>query len=239
MSALLSLLLACGGAPEAAGPAPSEPAHVEGAAGHGDPAAHGDHAASHHAFDDVDKWVKVFDDPARDEWQKPDLVIAAAALSPGMTVADIGAGTGYFSVRLAPEVGATGKVIAADVEPKLVAHLAKRATEAALPQIEARQIPLDGPGLNPAEVDRVLIVDTYHHIDGRLAWFAALKPAFKPGGKLVIVDFLPGELPVGPPPDGKIPPEQVKDELIKAGYAIESEPTGLPYQFVQVWTVQP
>ena len=89
-------------------------------------------ATIHHSFDDVAKWVLVFDDPGRDAWQKPDEVLHALGVLPGTTVADLGAGTGYFSVHLARAVGDKGRVLAIDVEPKLVDHMKERAVKAQL-----------------------------------------------------------------------------------------------------------
>src|SRR5436309_10434862 len=86
-----------------------------------------DDATSHRSFADVQQWVSVFDDPARDAYQKPGEVVRALRIRPGMRVADIGAGTGYFSGHLSAAVGPTGAVFAADTEPELVRHLRERA----------------------------------------------------------------------------------------------------------------
>jgi ubiquinone/menaquinone biosynthesis C-methylase UbiE len=230
--------LACGGSTPPPASTPSAHAdkhdgHAKGNDGH----AEGDHATVRHRFDDVERWVKAFDDPARDAWQRPADVVAALALEPGHVVADIGAGTGYFNPHLAAAVGPEGTVVAADVEPNLVAHMEARAKTDGNPQVKPRQIPYDDPGLKPAEVDRVLLVDTYHHIDARVAWFGKLTAAMKPGGKLVIVDFKPGDLPVGPPPSHRIPVEKVRAELAEAGWTRAGGVDSLPYQFVEVFEV--
>lgn len=201
------------------------------AAPHGD---HGDHARATHRFDDVAKWTAAFDDPARDAWQKPAELVAALKIAPGQVVADIGAGTGYFNRYLAGAVGPGGKVIAVDVEETLVLHMADRAKAEGTPQVEARLGALDDPRLRPGEVDLVLLVDTYHHIDGRVGYFRELREALRPGGRLVVVDFKPGELPVGPPPDHKVPPEQVERELAEAGWTLVESPELLPHQFVRI-----
>src|SRR5512134_3642450 len=91
------------------------------------PSEHARHG-HHHRFDDAAGWSKVFDDPARDEWQKPRRVIELLAISSGLTIADIGAGTGYFEPHLARAVGTSGKVIAEDAEPAMVQWLEARAT---------------------------------------------------------------------------------------------------------------
>jgi predicted methyltransferase len=84
-------------------------------------------ATSHRSFENVEHWKKIFDDPVRDEWQKPQEIIRALGIAPGMKVADVGAGTGYFSAHLSKAVGATGSVLAVEVEPNLVVHLRERA----------------------------------------------------------------------------------------------------------------
>src|SRR5690606_27550524 len=105
---------------------------AHGAGAHGP--AHGQ--GFHHSFSDAAGWSKVFDDPARDEWQKPARIVEVMAIAPGMTVADVGAGTGYFAPHLSRAVGPTGKVIAQDVEPKMVEWLAERAKRESLPNVE-------------------------------------------------------------------------------------------------------
>jgi predicted methyltransferase len=242
---LLLSLIACGGAEPAPAPSPAQqaaPVRHEGGHGEGGHGAalhakghHGDDATVTHRFDDPAKWSQTFDDPARDAWQQPAKVLAALAIAPGMTVADIGAGTGYFNPHLAAAVGADGVVIASDVEPNLIAHMTERAKADGTPQVMPRLGEPSDPKLAPAEVDRVLLVDTYHHIDGRVDYFGRLKGALKPGGKLLIVDFKAGDIPVGPPPDHRIPKDKVLAELGQAGWVLESDADVLPHQFVLVF----
>jgi cyclopropane fatty-acyl-phospholipid synthase-like methyltransferase len=198
-----------------------------------------DHATVSHRFDDIERWVAVWDDPQRDAWQKPEAVVEALGLQPGMVVADIGAGTGYFNPHLAAAVGPEGKVIAVDIEPALVAHMTARASEEGTPQVEPRLAEPDNPKLAPAEVDRVLLVDTYHHIDGRVDYFGALRAALRPSGRLVIVDFKKGDIPVGPPERHRLDTEAVEKELMAAGWRFLGSPDVLPYQYVLVWEVVP
>jgi len=181
-----------------------------------------------HEFGDAEKWSQVFDDPKRDTWQKPHEVIQALRLAPDATVADIGAGTGYFAVRFA-RLLPNAKVYAADVEPEMVRHLAARAKREQLPNMHAVQAQPDDAGL-PEKVDLAIVVDTYHHIDGRSRYFAKLKDALKPGGRIAIIDFtLDSE--IGPPPRARVTPEQVKRELAAAGYALAAEHDLLPNQY--------
>lgn len=209
---------------------------VAAAAGAETPAHTGDHATSHRRFDDAAQWSKVFDDPGRDAWQKPAALVAALALASGMTVADLGAGTGYFSRRLSEAVGPTGTVLAVDVEPNLIAHLRTRAEREGTANVVPVLASLDTPRLPAGAVDLILVVDTYHHFDQRRRYLPQLARALRPGGRIAIVDWKPGDLPVGPEPDHKLPPEQVIAEMRAAGFALVAQPDLLPYQYVLLFT---
>ena len=161
-----------------------------------------------HSFGDAQKWSKIFDDPERDAWQKPHEVIQALALKPDAVVADIGAGTGYFAVRLAHMLP-KGRVYAVDTEAAMVKHVAERAKKAGLANVTAVHGGADDPRI-PDKADVVLFVDVYHHIDGRERYFARLANALKPGGRLAIVDFRM-DSPRGPPKSARIEPERVKN----------------------------
>jgi SAM-dependent methyltransferase len=129
-----------------------------------------DHGAHRqHPFKDAERWARVFDDPSRDAWQKPDAVIGALALASDALVADIGSGTGYFAVRLARAV-LEGHVYGADVEPDMVRYLAERGRREGLANLTSVQAAPEDPRL-PRPVDLVLVVNTYHHIGERgTAW---------------------------------------------------------------------
>ena len=186
-----------------------------------------------HQFGDADKWAAVFDDPKRDSWQKPHEVIQALALKPDAIVADIGAGTGYFSVRFAHMVP-KGKVYAADVEPDMVRHLAARAKREHLANLIAVQAAPEDAKL-PERVDLALLVDTYHHIEDRMAYFSRLKASLAPQGRIAIIDFTM-DSEIGPPPRARIEPEQVKRELARAGLKLADEHLFLPNQYFLVFS---
>src|SRR3989442_1005975 len=157
-----------------------------------------DDATSHRSFADVEQWVSVFDDPARDAYQKPRQVVRALRIRPGMRVADLGAGTGYFSRFLSTAVGAAGTVLAVDTEPELVRHLRERAEKEQTDNVVPILASPDNPRLPRGAVDLVLLVDTFHHIDHRVAYFGRLRATLAPGGRVAVVDWQKRETPVGP-----------------------------------------
>ncbi len=183
--------------------------------------------AHRHSFDDPQRWSRAFDDPARDAWQKPDEVIRALALKPADRIADIGAGTGYFAVRLA-RAAPQGIVFAADIEPKMVAHLADRAMKEGLANVRAVQAKADSPEL-PEPVDLALVVDTYHHIDSRADYFRRLKGSLRPGGRVAIIDFK-RDAPEGPPKRLRVSAKQIAAEMKEAGYKLARSHAFLPRQ---------
>ena len=185
----------------------------------------------HQHFDDAEHWARVFDDPARAAWQKPDQVIGALDLAPDASVADIGAATGYFSVRLARAVP-QGRVYAVDVSPSMVRYLASRAAHEKLANLIAQQADPDDARL-PHAVDVVLLVDTYHHIADRTAYFAKLRKSLSATGRLAIIDFRV-DSSVGPR-HGRVASETVKAELARAGYRLTAEHEFLPYQYFLVF----
>ena len=185
-----------------------------------------------HSFGDAQQWARVFDDPERDAWQKPHEVIQALALKPDALVADIGAGTGYFSVRLAHMVP-QGRVYGVDTEQAMVKHLAERAKGAKLANVSALLGAPDDPRL-PEKVDLILLVDVYHHIEERSRYFRRLRDTLKPGGRVAIIDFR-RDSPTGPPVAARIAPETVRAELASAGFELSQELGFLTNQYFLVF----
>lgn len=185
-----------------------------------------------HTFQDAQKWSQVFDDPKRDAWQKPHEVIQALRLSPDSIVADIGAGTGYFSAKLAHMVP-KGRVYAVDTEADMVKHLAERAKRDRLTNLSAVSARPDDPKL-PQKADLALLVDVYHHIENRQQYFRKLGDSLKQTGRVAVIDFKL-DSPEGPPKAVRIAPEQVKAELKGAGYELVEEHGFLPYQYFLVF----
>ena len=186
----------------------------------------------HHRFDGAEGWAKVFDAKDRDDWQKPEVVLAALELEPKSLVADVGAGTGYFSVRIAPKVP-EGKVFAIDVEADMVRYLAERAKREGLARMVAVKAEADDPKI-PEPVDVVLVVDTLHHISHRDGYFRKLRDRLRPGGRVVVVDFAKNAT-MGPPPEHRLSVEDVLADAKGAGF-VKSKELSLPQQYVLVLT---
>jgi ubiquinone/menaquinone biosynthesis C-methylase UbiE len=180
----------------------------------------------HHPPRSAEEYAKVLEASSRDAWQKPHEVIQALALRPDEIVADIGAGSGYFTRRLARHVA---KVYAVDIDAKLL----EKAKASAGDNVETVLATPDDPKLPPASVDTIFICDVLHHIDGRPAYYEKLKQALKPGGRVVNIDFHKRPLPVGPPVSMKLSAEEVRREFEAAGFRLDKEHDLLPHQYFQ------
>ena len=187
-----------------------------------------------HSFSGAEHWARVFDDPARDEWQKPHEVIQALNLAPNAVVADIGSGTGYFSIRLAHFVP-KGRVFGVDTEPDMVKYLAERAKRDGLTNVTAVAGKSDDPRL-PAKADLVMMVDVFHHVAGRVQYFRRLQNSLKAGGRVAIIDYKK-DSPMGPPASERITADGVKAELRAAGYVLLKEHDFLPHQYFLIFRV--
>jgi SAM-dependent methyltransferase len=196
------------------------------------PVAAQSHDTHQHSFKGADQWAQEFDDPKRDAWQKPHEVIQALALKADAIVADIGSGTGYFSVRLAHMVP-KGRVYGVDIEPDMVKYLAERAKRDGLKNlISVKGEP--GDPLLPEKVDLILMVDTYHHIEDRDRYFRTLHNSLKPGGRIAIIDFRMDSLD-GPPKSARSTLEAIEAELNRAGYTLVQEHGFLPNQYFLIF----
>ena len=185
-----------------------------------------------HRFAGAEKWAQVFDDPARDAWQKPHEVIQALALKPDAVIADIGSGTGYFSARFANMVP-KGRIYGVDTEPDMVKYLAERAKREGLKNLTAVTGAPGDPRL-PEKADLIIMVDVYHHVEDRDRYFRRLRDSLKPGGRIAIIDFRM-DSPNGPSKSARIAPDRVKAELKGAGYALVQEHAFLPNQYFLIF----
>jgi SAM-dependent methyltransferase len=208
-------------------PAPAPPA----AAAHDH--HHHHHGPVDHDFSDAKKWAEVFDDPERDTWQHPDEVVALLNAGPGQIVADLGAGTGYFERYLTRAVGGAGQVLALDTEPHMVEYIRQRALRELWGNVTATVVTATDPGLPLAGVDRVLIVNTWHHLPDRANYATVLATALRPGGAIAVVDFTI-ESPTGPPPALRVAADTVVAELAAAGLHAVIASESLPNQYIVV-----
>lgn len=230
---LSACAIACGGASACGGAQCAGHGHGHRAsAGEGGGSGHHHGEGATHDFSDVARFEAMFDAPGRAAWQRPVEVVQRLGASAGEVVVDLGTGTGYFLPFLSLAVGPAGRVVALDSEPAMVAHVRQRAAREGLANVDAREVTAADPGLAPASVDRVLIVDTWHHVPERAAYAARLRDALRPGGTVLVVDFT-READHGPPPEMRLPPETVVTELAAAGLdaAIDADET-LPDQYV-------
>ena len=171
-----------------------------------------------------EEYAKVLEDPSRDEWQKPHDVVMALNLKPTDTIADIGAGTGYFARRFAMHAG---KVYAVDIDQKLL-DIAGKDAPANLKTVLATP---DGPRLPDGSVDVIFFCDVLHYIENRAAYYPKLAKALKPGGRIVVIEFYKKEMPIGPPPSMKLSDDEVIAELRTAGFTLAKRLDILPYQY--------
>lgn len=222
--AIAAIWIGCGG-PSKTDPEPHHAHH---------PSQHG----HHRDFSDADAYAKQFDAAERAAWQKPDEVIALMTIAPGARVADIGAGTGYFMPYLSRAVGDGGKVLALDPEPAMVDYLTKRAAREQLANVTASRIAPDDPKLAANSVDRILLVNTWHHISNRTNYAAKLRTALGPCGVLAVVDFTL-DSPIGPPKSARLAPDAVAAELRAAGFRPRIAQESLPRQYVILTEVEP
>lgn len=194
---------------------------------------------SSHRFDGPKRLAAVFDDPQRDSWQKPEEVLRFLAVREGASVADLGAGTGSFTVRLARAVGPAGKVYAVDIEPSLVRYIGDRARREGFDQVVTVLAAPRDPKLPDASVDLVLVCDTWHHTGDRVRYLGRLARTLRPAGRVAVVDFREGELPVGPPPGPKLTRAEILSDFEEAGWTLARECGGLPYRYVLLFAPPP
>jgi ubiquinone/menaquinone biosynthesis C-methylase UbiE len=202
--------------------------------GHGHRHGH-DHPRDRHGNpEDLERYLARLEDPERIAWQKPDEVVAALGLSPGQVACDLGAGPGYFAIRMARAVGPAGRVHALDVEPRMIEILGRRVREAGVANVVAHLAPSGDEAAPPERCDLILLVDTFHHLHDGPGALRRLAARLAPGGRIANVDFHEGELPVGPPPDHKVSRGAFLAAATAAGLEVVREETFLPYQYFVV-----
>lgn len=175
--------------------------------------------------------IETMERAQRDEWQKPDEVVKALGLKPGEMVADIGAGSGYFTRRIAKAVAPQGKVYAVDVAADILGYLKERADKEGLHNIVTIVSQPTDPMLPPDSVDLAFFCDTTHHIDHRVEFYKKLAPAVKLHGRMAIIDYPPDSPHAPHKPDQLVPRSQVISEAEQAGFKFVKDFSFLPYHY--------
>ena len=172
--------------------------------------------------------------PEREDEEAPSKALDALELKPGMVVADIGAGSGYYSSRIAKRVGPTGRVYATDIQPGMIALLDRRIKSEGLANVTTVLGGLADPKLPPKSIDLAIMVDVYHELQEPQVFLQALKETFKPGGRLVLLEFRKEDPKVPILEVHKMSVAEVKQELEAEGFVLDKVIDVLPWQHIIV-----
>ena len=171
--------------------------------------------------------------PDRDAWQKPDQIMDALAIADGSTVADIGAGAGWFTIRLARRVGPNGTVYAQDVQRQMLEAIRRRVEREGLQNVQARLGEGNTPNLPGRSLDAVLVVDVYPEVEDGVAFLRNVAAALKPAGRIGVVNYKPGGGGPGPDAGDRIDSDVVEADARAAGLRVLAR-ENLPYQYLLV-----
>ena len=166
----------------------------------------------------------------RETEEQPQLVIDALAIKPGQTIADLGAGSGYYSFRIAPLVGPTGKVLAIDIEPTMLDVIAQRASREHVTNITTVRSSARDPNLAPHSVDLLFMVDVYHELEYPYEVMSKVREALKAGGRVALVEYRAEDPAVQIKPVHKMSEAQVRREMQAAGFKHVKTVRTLPLQ---------
>jgi arsenite methyltransferase len=202
---------------------------------HAQDAVKRDEHQMHDLHNDPKAYIGALEDPRRDAYQKPHEVLTALNIKPGEVIADIGAGSGYFTFRLAHFVGDKGKVYAVEVSPDMIRHVNRRIRETKTTNVITVLADNDDPLLPDRSVNRFFICDVWHHVDNQTKYLSLMKNMLKPGGEIVMIDFHKKELPFGPPMQMKIAREDLIKQMEANGFRVSKEHTFLPIQYFLVF----
>ena len=183
---------------------------------------------------DINRYIHALERPERDQHQQPEKVIEALNLAPGMMVIDMGAGSGYFTRRLAKAVGEKGQIIAIDVEQKMLNYNKRELEKLGLAdRVRFILAEKEGPTFSGNNADMVFLCDVYHHLEDQIDYLANTKPALKPNGRVVIIDYYADARSgtLGFSKRHLVPKEQVIKDMKQAGFTFVKEHTFLPRQY--------
>ena len=198
--------------------------------------AHGPSASNRdpHGPADVASYIARLEDPERLRDLDPEGVVATLAPAEDAWIADIGCGPGIFALAFA-QAAPRGIVFAVDVEPKQLDRLREHLSATGADNVVPVLASLDDPHLPAGRFDLVFVGDTYHHFGDRVAYARALRELLRPDGRLALLEYKPGPLPVGPPPEHKLAPGELERELEQAGYELVARHDGHRHHDFQVW----
>jgi predicted methyltransferase len=181
------------------------------------------------------KDLGLLEGPDRDAWQKPDQIMDALGIADGARVADVGAGAGWFTIRLARRVGPNGLVYAQDIQREPLEAIRRRVGREGLSNVETRLATETSPNLPLGALDAVLIVDTYPEVADRVALLRSLAASLKSGGRIGIVNYKPGSGGPGPAPDegARVEAASVEADARRAGLRVLARES-LPYHYLLV-----
>jgi ubiquinone/menaquinone biosynthesis C-methylase UbiE len=204
-------------------------------AAHAQEAVKRDQHQMHGLHRDPKAYIGALEDPQRDAYQKPHEVVHALSLKPGEVIADIGAGSGYFTFHLARHVGEKGRVYAVDVSSDMILHINRRIRDTRANNVVSVLADPDDPLLPERSVNRFFICNVWHHVENQTKYLSLMKKMLKPGGEVVMIDFQKTETPVGPPLKMRIAREDLIKQMENSGFTLSKEHTFLPYQYFFVF----
>jgi ubiquinone/menaquinone biosynthesis C-methylase UbiE len=175
----------------------------------------------------------------RDQEEEPDIALAALNIPKGASVADIGAGSGYMTEKLAARVGPQGRVFANDVQPQMLEMLSRRLLARKITNVTLVQGTIDDPKLQPASVDLELMVDVYHELSQPQTMLRHLRESLKPAGRLVLLEYRKEDPTVPIKPEHKMSVAEAKMELEGEGFTLAKVDEALPRQHILIFTVKP
>jgi ubiquinone/menaquinone biosynthesis C-methylase UbiE len=200
----------------------------------------GVHPVSGRRFAPVMGWQAAdwLERPERIREEEPDLAVSALNIPKGASVADIGAGSGYMTIRLSARVGPTGKVYANDVQPQMIEILRRRLADQGITNVTLVQGDLDDPKLPPASVDLELMVDVYHELSQPQAMLRHLRDALKPGGRLVLLEYRKEDPAIPIKPEHKMSVRDAKMEVEAEGFTLSKVDEVLPWQHILIFVAK-
>jgi ubiquinone/menaquinone biosynthesis C-methylase UbiE len=172
--------------------------------------------------------------PDRDAWQKPDQIMDALGIADGSAVADLGAGGGWFTIRLARRVGPNGVVYAEDIQKQMLEATFRRVAREGLRNVRTVLGTADDPRLPLESLDAVLILDVYHEMEDPVALLRNLRRSLKPTGRVGIVDYKKDGYGPGPALEDRVEPDAIVRDATAAGLRLLKRETFLPYQFLLI-----